>query len=94
MSNEEITQKIIPFIVAAGAKRAGFFGSAARGQLTPESDIDILVDLPNATTLLQFVNLKLQLEEALKRPVDMVEYAALKPRMKEQILKDEVRIYG
>jgi predicted nucleotidyltransferase len=93
MSNEEISNKIIPLLIQAGATRAGLFGSAARGQMTPKSDIDLLVDLPKTMSLLGFVNLKLQLEEALKRPVDLVEYAAIKPRLKERILKEEVRVY-
>lgn len=93
MSSQEIIQKIIPLIVAAGATRAGLFGSAARNQLTSESDVDLLVDLPTTTTLLDFIALKMRLEEALDRPVDLVEYAALKPNMKDSILKEEVRVY-
>lgn len=93
MSSQEIIQKIIPLIVAAGATRAGLFGSAARNQLTSESDVDLLVDLPTTTTLLDFIALKMRLEEALDRPVDLVEYAALKPNMKDSILNEEVRLY-
>lgn len=93
MSSQEIIQKIIPLIVAAGATRAGLFGSAARNQLTSESDVDLLVDLPTTTTLLDFIALKMRLEEALDRPVDLVEYAALKPNMKDSILNEEIRLY-
>ena len=93
MSNEEITQKIIPLIVQAGATRAGLFGSAARGELTSESDVDVLVDLPAGTTLLDFITLKMRLEDALGRSVDLVEYEALKPRMKNAILNEEIRVY-
>ncbi|MBI4599618.1 nucleotidyltransferase family protein [Candidatus Uhrbacteria bacterium] len=93
MSNEEITKKIIPFMIQAGATRAGLFGSSARQQLSPESDVDILVDLPMTKTLLDFITLKMHLEEILGRPVDLVEYGALKPRMREQILKEEIRVY-
>lgn len=93
MSNEEIIKKIIPHIIAAGATRAGLFGSAARNQLTSESDVDLLVDLPTTTTLLDFIALKLRLEEVLERPVDLVEYGALKPGMKDSILNEEVRLY-
>lgn len=93
MSNEEITQKIIPLIIAAGATRAGLFGSAARNQLTSESDVDLLVDLPTTMTLLNFITLKMRLEDALGRSVDLVEYGALKPSMKDSILKEEVRLY-
>jgi predicted nucleotidyltransferase len=93
MNNEEITNKIIPLIIHAGATRAGLFGSAALGQLKKESDIDLLVDLPKTLTLLDFIALKMRLEDALGRTVDLVEYEALKPRMKESILTEEVRLY-
>ncbi|MBI4252704.1 nucleotidyltransferase family protein [Candidatus Uhrbacteria bacterium] len=93
MSNEEITKKIIPFMIQAGATRAGLFGSAARDQLTPESDVDLLVELPMTKTLLDFITLKMLLEETLGRQVDLVEYDAIKPQMREQILKEEIRIY-
>lgn len=54
--------------------------------------MDILIDLPKDQSLLDFVRLKLQLEEALKRKVDLVEYDLIKPAIKEEILKSQIKI--
>ncbi len=70
--------------------RAGIFGSIARGQATPESDVDILIELDRQASLLDFIGIKLDLEDVLGRSVDLVEYAAIKPRLRDRILRDEV----
>ena len=70
--------------------RAGVFGSIARGQATPESDVDILIELDRQASLLDFIGIKLDLEDVLGRSVDLVEYAAIKPRLRDRILRDEV----
>ncbi len=56
------------------------------------SDIDILVDFPEAIGLFEFVGLKQELEELLGRKVDLVQYRAIKPLIRERILKEEVPI--
>jgi len=58
-------------------KRAALFGSAARGETTESSDVDMLVEfLPN-TRGLDFFGLRLDLEDALGRPVDLLTWNAL-----------------
>lgn len=93
MNHQDIASKIIPFIKKAGVKRAGLFGSVVHGKLTSASDIDILVDFPQKSTLFNFINLKIELENALRRPVDLVEYESLKPQLKNSILNQEIRVY-
>ncbi len=88
----EIRAKAVPVLHRYGAKRAGLFGSAARGQLRSRSDVDILVDLGRAIGLYSFIGLKMELEDALDRKVDLVEYDAIKPLIRERILREEVRI--
>ena len=75
-----------------GALRAGIFGSYARGDPKKNSDIDILVKLPKDLSLLDFVGIKLELEDALKKKVDLVEYHLIKQRIKKGILKEEIRV--
>ncbi len=75
-------------------KRAGIFGSFATGLYSGASDVDILVELGNNISLLDFVRIKLDLEDSLQRKVDLVEYNAIKPRLRKQILEEEIRIYG
>jgi len=52
-----------------------------------------LVRLPRKKSLLDFVGLKLKLEEKLGKKVDLVSYSGIKPRLKNIILKDEKKIY-
>jgi predicted nucleotidyltransferase len=52
------------------------------------------VELEEDISLLEFVGIKLELEDLLRRKVDLVEYQAIKPRLKNQILSEEIRIYG
>lgn len=93
MNVEEIKmKKIIPILKKYGVKRAGIFGSFVRGEETKKSDIDVLVEIEGRMSLLDFVGLKLELEEALGKKVDLGEYSTIKPIIKEQILSEEVAI--
>ena len=91
---QTIKSKILPILHKHDIKRAGIFGSMATGNVTPDSDVDILVELGTPISLLDFVGIKLELEDALEKKVDLVEYEALKVGLKENILNEEIRIYG
>ena len=91
-SVEEIRQTVLPILHRYGVTKAAVFGSAVKGQLRPESDIDILVRLGEDISLLGFVGLKLDLEQALGRRVDLVEYDTIKPRLRERILEEQETI--
>lgn len=81
-----------PILVRYGARRAGVFGSVVTGRPHRGSDIDLLVELPEQLSLFGVVGLKLELEEALGRKVDLVEYDTIKPLLKERILREEISI--
>jgi len=68
--------------------RIGVFGSFARGDARPESDVDILVDLKEPT-FDNYMDLKFYLEEVLDHPVDLVIHDTIKPRLKP-IIEQEV----
>ncbi len=70
----------------------GLFGSVLRREARENSDIDILVEIEDDISLLDFVGLKLEIEEALGRKVDLVEYSTIKPLLRERILKEQVEI--
>ena len=89
---DEIKRKILPILKRYNVKRAGIFGSIARGEENQESDIDILVEIEGRMSLLDFAGLKLELEEALGKRVDLGEYSTIKPIIKKQILSEEVSI--
>jgi predicted nucleotidyltransferase len=67
------------------------FGSMARGEARPDSDVDILVEFARPTGLFAFVRLKRDLEAVLGRPVDLVTREALKPQLLEAVLKESLR---
>jgi predicted nucleotidyltransferase len=92
LSVDEIKRRARPILGRHGARRAGLFGSAARGQMRRGSDVDVLVELPHPVGLFSFVGIKLELEEALGRRVDLVEYDAIKPAIRQRVLADEVPI--
>ena len=88
----EIERKILPILRGYGVTKVGLFGSCVRGQMRADSDIDILVEISKDISLLDFVGLKLEIEEALGRKVDLVEYKTIKPLLKERILQEQVTI--
>ncbi len=88
---ERLTLKIVKVLKAHGIKKAGIFGSYAKGEQKKKSDVDILVE-PRRGMGLEFVGMALELEQVLDRKVDLVTYRSLHPYLKESILSDEVRI--
>jgi predicted nucleotidyltransferase len=71
-----------------GVKRIGLFGSLTRGEQTPESDLDILVEFErDQKTFDNYMDLKIFLEELFACNVDLVVKEALKPALKESILE-------
>ncbi len=72
-----------------GVKRIGFFGSFARGEHKGTSDIDVLVEFEKgAKTFDNYINLKFFLEEFFEMKVDLIIIDALKPAIKDRILKE------
>jgi len=73
-------------------REMGVFGSWVRGEQTEGSDLDVLVDLDDGVTLIDFVGLQLALADALGVRVDLVMKDGLKPRIGERILSEVVRV--
>lgn len=67
--------------------RIGVFGSFARDEARPDSDVDIIVEL-SEPTFDHYMDLKFYLEKALQRPVDLVMAEAVKPRLKPIIERE------
>lgn len=93
MTIKEIKNRISPILKKYGVTKAAVFGSLARNAKNIH-DVDILVEFGRDIGLLEFIELKLKLEDILDIPVDLVEYDALKPQLKEQILRSQVAVYG
>lgn len=67
------------------------FGSTARGEAGPGSDVDLLVELTRRVDLIEFITIKHFVEDLLGCPVDLVMPDALKPRVREAVLREAVR---
>lgn len=73
-------------------KKAAFFGSIVRNELRDDSDLDLLIEFEGDKSLLNLVDLKIELEECLNRKVDVVTYNSLHPLLKERILDEQEAI--
>jgi uncharacterized protein len=75
-----------------GVVHAGVFGSTARGARKPESDIDIALDLDDriSRTLWDYAAVKLAVADLFDEPVDVVDRAALKPYVRENVERELV----
>ncbi len=94
MNKQEHIDTILRIFKRNHVKRAGIFGSFASESDSAYNDIDLLVELPDGCSLFDFIAIKQVLEDQLKLNVDLVEYKAIKPALRERILAEEVRIYG
>jgi uncharacterized protein len=77
-------------------KELALFGSRARGDNRPDSDVDLLVDfIPGSRIdLIQFSELQLELQKVLGVPVDLVSRGGLKARLKERVLREARPVYA
>ncbi len=75
--------------------KAWLFGSYSRGEETPNSDVDILVsfDKTRKISLFKYAHIICQLEELLKRKVDLVEEGTLLPFAQKTANDDKILIY-
>lgn len=75
-----------------GVGHAAVFGSVARGEAAPDSDIDVLVDFDPAHPIgvFEYARLELDLGKLLGGVCDLVSRRALKPSLQESILRDAV----
>ncbi len=91
---EKDIQIIRDYFVGKPVLKAYLFGSYSRNQADKDSDVDILVDLDyNQHIGLGFVQMKIDLEEKLQKPVDLVSSQAITKRLLPYINKDKKLIY-
>jgi uncharacterized protein len=76
-----------------GVSRLRVFGSAARNEAGPESDLDLLVEFSGRVTLFDLVGMEQELEDELGLDVDLVTPASLSPYIRERVLSEARVIY-
>ena len=89
---EQYQKLILPVLKRYFIKRAAFFGSFAKGTNTTKSDVDILIEPTKGFTIFEFLKLEEEISALTKRKVDLVEYSAIKPSIKEEVLLSAITI--
>ena len=89
---EELAKRIVPILCDGGVIEASVFGSFTRGEVQPDSDLDLLVKYKETVSLLDVSGLKCELEKLLGNKVDLISRNYLKPRIKKRILEESFRI--
>jgi len=76
-----------------GIENIGLFGSLVRNEQNESSDIDLLIEIQaEMLSLIKYMKLKFFLEDVLGRKVDLVLSRAIKPRLRERILKEVIYV--
>ena len=76
-----------------GINYLGLFGSFARGEETPKSDIDLLIDFNETKSLFDLARVKIYLQESLGRKVDLAMRGRLKKTLEPYVMRDLITIY-
>jgi uncharacterized protein len=93
MNDLKLKAKIIHLLSRHNPKKIGIFGSYARNEESKSSDIDILVDFREQKSILDLIQIEMELSEALKRKVDLITETSVHPYLKDYIKKDLRVIY-
>ncbi len=76
-----------------GVTYLGVFGSVARGEAQPESDVDLLVRFRNPKSLLAFIAFEDQISALFSRKVDLLTDGSLSPYIRDKVLQDMQVVY-
>ena len=88
----QVSGRITEAAARRGATNLRVFGSIARGEATPTSDVDLLVDLEPGRSLVDLGGLLMDLTELLGVEVDVVTEASVKPRVRNRVLAEAVAL--
>ncbi len=87
---EKNRSEIKRIAVSRGARRVRVFGSMARGDAGPDSDVDILVDLEKGRSALALGGILMDLQDLLGKRVEVVTTAALHPKIRDNVLSQAI----
>ena len=96
MNKEEVLSTVVKHqevLKELGVKSLDLFGSVARNEANPDSDIDFLVEFAKPVGLFQFSKVRLYLEDILGCSVDLGTQKALRQHLREPVLKDAIRVF-
>ncbi len=87
-----IKKQITPILKEAGVLKSSVFGSVARGEAKPDSDVDILVELPEGKSLFDLIDLQNKLEAKLGKKVDVITYRSVHHLLRDIIFSEQIQI--
>jgi len=91
MQKQEIFKKVVSILERYGAKKIAIFGSYARDEAKPESDIDILVEFSERKSLLDLVGIEQELSDAWGVKADLLTEKSISPYLIDSI-KSEMKV--
>ncbi|MBI5636736.1 MAG: nucleotidyltransferase family protein [Nitrospinae bacterium] len=89
---KEKRREILRIAREYGASRIRIFGSVARGEDRPDSDVDFLVEMEDGRSLLDIGGMQMDLQDLLGRKVDVVTEKGMRPRIKDRVSKEAVSL--
>ncbi len=89
---KEKRQEILRIVREHGARSIRLFGSAARGEDRPDSDIDFLVEMEDGRSLLDIGGMQMDLQDLLGKKVDVVTEKGMRPRIRDRVSKEAVSL--
>jgi len=89
---QQYKELILPVLKQHMVKHAAIFGSVAKQNTNINSDLDLLIEPAKDFTLFKMLKLENEISELLKCKVDLVEYSALKPSIKDEVLRSAITI--
>lgn len=92
IKKNKVIIEIVKTLKKNGIKKASIFGSYARGESKADSDIDILIEPKKGRGLFNFAGIKLEIENKIKKKVDLVTYKSINPYLKPHIKKEQIKI--
>ncbi|MDQ2852376.1 MAG: nucleotidyltransferase domain-containing protein [Actinomycetota bacterium] len=85
-------ERVRQSVAEAGGTRVRVFGSVASGEDRPDSDVDLLFAMGHPLSLMQLGRLEQQLADLLDAPVDLVPESALRPDLRERVMREAVSL--
>jgi predicted nucleotidyltransferase len=89
---EDYKALILPVLKRYLIKRAAIFGSVAKGKSSESSDIDLLIEGGQGFTMFKMLSLEEEISRLTNRKVDLVEYTAIKPSIRNEVIESAIAI--
>jgi hypothetical protein len=94
LKRDEVFGEIVAALAPYGIRRVAVFGSYARGESQPNSDIDLLVEFDQRKSFLQIVRIEREVSERIGIKADLLTEKSISPYLVDRIKEEALVIYG